>query len=180
MTSANTNIQSSPPTLFPEYTKPGGTKYVYRESEFWTSGFFPGCIYLLLQRQRRYPQAFPSAPFSGIPQTPHPLQLQYACKWWTVNLYQNASLTTTHDLSFMISPWAHLAWELDHDVKAYETLITAAKTLATRYNMKIECLRSWDTCVTKRYSFTDPSLDFLVIIVGQHLACLLTALAHYK
>lgn len=80
----------------------------------------------------------------------------------------------------MISPWAHLAWELDHDVKAYETLITAAKTLATRYNMKIECLRSWDTCVTKRYSFTDPSLDFLVIIVGQHLACLLTALAHYK
>ncbi|KAJ3939657.1 uncharacterized protein N0V96_010441 [Colletotrichum fioriniae] len=42
---------SSPPTLFPEYTEPGGTKYVYRELDFWTSGFFPGCLYLLLERR---------------------------------------------------------------------------------------------------------------------------------
>ena len=66
----------------------------------------------------------------------------------------------------MISPWARKAWELDHDPKAYETLITAAQTLALRYNEKTGCLRSWDTCVTKRYSFIDPSLDFLVIIVS--------------
>lgn len=46
--------KSSPPTLFPEYTKPGGTKYVYRELDFWTSGFFPGCLYLLLERRRRH------------------------------------------------------------------------------------------------------------------------------
>jgi hypothetical protein len=36
----------------------------------------------------------------------------------------------------MISPWARQAWELDHDPKAYETLITTAQTLATRYNPK--------------------------------------------
>ena len=171
-------IQSSPPTLFPEYTKPGGTKYVYRELDFWTSGFFPGCIYLLLERQRRHPEGFPLSPFSGFPQTPHPLQLQYACKWWTVNLHQNASLKTTHDLSFMISPWARLAWDLDQDVKAYETLITAAKTLASRYNTKTKCLRSWDTCVTNRYSFTDPSLDFLVIIVSWYPATCINVFAH--
>ena len=96
----------------------------------------------------------------------------YACKWWTENLHQNAQLTTTHDLSFMISPWARKAWELERDSRSYETLITAAQTLATRYNEKVGCLRSWDTCVTKRYSFLDPSLDFLVIIVSndQHLS----------
>ncbi|KAF3356918.1 hypothetical protein VdG1_03476 [Verticillium dahliae VDG1] len=44
----------NPPTLFPEYTKPGGTKYVYRELDFWTSGFFPGSLYLLLERQQKY------------------------------------------------------------------------------------------------------------------------------
>ena len=149
---------------------------MHREFDFWTSGFFPGCIYLLLERQRRYPGVCFPSPFSGLPEMPHPLQLQYACKWWTFNLHQNASLKTTHDLSFMISPWARLAWELDRDVKAYETLITAAKSLASRYNANTTCLRSWDTCVTNRYSFTDPSMDFLVIIVSspvvifQHIA----------
>ncbi|KFY59649.1 hypothetical protein V496_05603 [Pseudogymnoascus sp. VKM F-4515 (FW-2607)] len=156
--------KSAPPTLYPEFTKPGGTAYVYRESEFWTSGFFPGSLYLLLERQRKYPQiAFPSS-YSGPPQTPHTLQLQYACKWWTVNLHKNSRLNTTHDLSFMISPWARKAWDIENDSKAYETLITSARTLATRYGPKTKCLRSWDTCITKRYSFTDPDLDFLVII----------------
>jgi len=91
---------------------------------------------------------------------------RYACKWWTTNLHQNATLTTTHDLSFMISPWARPAWELEKDSRAYGTLITAAKTLAQRYSPKTQCLRSWDTCVTNRYSFVDPSEDFLVIIVS--------------
>jgi hypothetical protein len=105
------------------------------------------------------------------------LQLDYASKWWTVNLHQNASLKTTHDLNFMISPWARVAWELNRDVKAYETLLTAAKTLGSRYNTKTKCLRSWDTCVTKRYSFTDPSLDFLVIIVSLYAVNYMEALA---
>src|SRR6266480_203875 len=72
----------------------------------------------------------------------------------------------THDLSFMISPWARLTWELNGDRKAYQSLITAAQNLSTRFDPKIGCLRSWDTCVTKRYSFTDPERDFLVIIVS--------------
>jgi hypothetical protein len=73
----------------------------------------------------------------------------------------------------MISPWARLAWDLDQDAKAHMTLITAAKTLASRYNAKTKCLRSWDTCVTEKYSFTDPSSDFLVIIVRGSLLFLI-------
>ncbi|KAH8807805.1 glycoside hydrolase family 88 protein [Xylogone sp. PMI_703] len=154
----------SPPTQYPEYTKPGGASYVYRELDFWTSGFFPGCLYALLERQRKHPHSFPPSPYSGGPQIPHPFQLQYACKWWSINLHQNARLTTTHDLSFMISPWARLSWELDRDTKAYDTLVTAAESLARRFNAEVGCLRSWDTCVTNRYKFLDPALDFLVII----------------
>ncbi|KAH6715699.1 glycoside hydrolase family 88 protein [Leptodontidium sp. MPI-SDFR-AT-0119] len=156
--------KSTPPTLYPEYTKPGATAYVYRELDFWTSGFFPGSLYLLLERQRKYARVLSPSPYSGLSQIPHPLQLQYACEWWTHNLHQNAHLKTTHDLSFMISPWARKAWELDHDQKAYESLLTAAQTLGSRYNEKVGCLRSWDTCVTKKYSFLDPTKDFLVII----------------
>ncbi|KAF6838888.1 glucuronyl hydrolase, partial [Colletotrichum plurivorum] len=154
---------TSPPTLFPEYTKPGGTKYVYRELDFWTSGFFPGCLYLLLERKRKYPHLLRHLGWSAD-EEPHQLHLEFACKWWTENLHPNAQLKTTHDLGFMIFPWARPAWELSHDRRAYETAITAARSLYGRYDETVGSIRSWDVCVTKRYKFLDPSKDFLVII----------------
>ncbi|KAJ3545288.1 hypothetical protein NM208_g2586 [Fusarium decemcellulare] len=155
-------IKTEPPNLYPEYTKPGGTRYVYREQDFWTSGFFPGSLYLLLERERKY-----KGPMGWLGQrsnTPHLMQLEFACKWWTVNLHQNSSLSTTHDLGFMIFPWARPAWELNHDELAYNTIIRASKTLASRYVPEVGAIRSWDTCVTKKYTFTDPKKDFLMII----------------
>lgn len=95
---------------------------------------------------------------------PHPLQLEHLCKWWTVNLHQNALKRDTHDLGFMIAPWAMKAWELQRDPTAYNSLVLAAHSLASRFNATTQCLQSWDVCVTNRYSFTDPSKDFLVII----------------
>ena len=72
----------------------------------------------------------------------------------------------THDLGFMICPWARLQWDLHRDPKAFDTLMTAANTLADRFSETIGCIRSWDVCQTKIYSFTDPKKDFLVIIVS--------------
>ncbi|KAF4828838.1 Unsaturated chondroitin disaccharide hydrolase [Colletotrichum tropicale] len=153
----------APPTLFPEYTKPGGTKYVYRELDFWTSGFFPGCLYLLLERRRKHTHLLRHLGQPGG-QEPHQMHLEFACTWWTENLHPNAHLTTTHDLGFMIFPWARPAWELNHDRRAFESTITAAKSLCSRYDDTVGSIRSWDVCVTKRYKFLDPSKDFLVII----------------
>ncbi|KAK7433636.1 unsaturated glucuronyl hydrolase [Colletotrichum acutatum] len=154
---------SSPPTLFPEYTKPGGTKYVYRELDFWTSGFFPGCLYLLLERRRRHSHLLKQLGWS-VEDEPNSLHLEFACKWWTETLHPNAELKTTHDLGFMIFPWARPAWELSSDRKSFETAITAARSLYSRYDATVGSIRSWDVCVTKRYKFLDPSQDFLVII----------------
>ncbi|KAI1390411.1 glycoside hydrolase family 88 protein [Hypoxylon trugodes] len=137
----------TPPILFPEYTKPGDIGYVYRELDFWTSGFFPGCLYLLLERQRKYAHNLRRIGLSPTDHVPHELQLQ-----------------TTHDLGFMIAPWARAAWELENDVRGYDTVITAAKSLASRYSPVVGCIRSWDTCVTKRYSFQDLDKNFLVIV----------------
>ncbi|KAI0102962.1 unsaturated glucuronyl hydrolase [Nemania sp. FL0031] len=149
-----------PPFDYPEYTEPGGTEYVYRELDFWTSGFFPGSLYLLLERQRRF-RSHPSALRNA---KIHDLKLEFVCKWWTENLHQNAHLSTTHDLGFMIMPWAKLAWELNRDHRAFETLKAAAKTLHSRYSDKVGLIRSWDTCITKRYSFLDPNSKFLTVI----------------
>ncbi|KAL5084086.1 hypothetical protein Trisim1_012317 [Trichoderma cf. simile WF8] len=158
-------FKSEPPTLYPEYTKPGGTRYVFRELDFWTSGFFPGSLYLLLERERRFKRELaliqePSVSSSTL----HPMHLEFACKWWTTNLHQNSTLASTHDLGFMIFPWAKLAWTLDHDVLARDTIIRASRMLASRYVPATGAIRSWDTCTTLRYSFTDPTKDFLFII----------------
>lgn len=147
-----------PPTLYPEYTDKKDFQYIYRTLDFWTSGFFPGSLYLLLERQVR----FSSSAKSGA--KPHPLQLQHLCQWWTVNLHQNAILKNTHDLGFMIAPWAMKAWSLHQDSQAYSSLVLAAYSLASRFDARVQSLRSWDVCYTKRYSYDDPSKEFLVII----------------
>ncbi|PSN61387.1 glycoside hydrolase family 88 protein [Corynespora cassiicola Philippines] len=152
----------SPPVLFPEYTKPGGVEYVYRELDFWTSGFFPGSLHALLERRRKYRHL--TSPSFGATENVHELQLEFACKYWTENLHQNALLGTTHDLGFMIMPWAKLAYELNHDLRALQTIKTTADTLFSRFNSNMGCIRSWDKCVTKKYNFYDLDTDYMVII----------------
>ncbi|KAL5376607.1 hypothetical protein DPSP01_010400 [Paraphaeosphaeria sporulosa] len=155
--------QSSPPTLYPEYTKPGGTHYIYRKADFWTSGFFPGSLYLLLERKKKHSHVLGQAGdlWAG---NLDPLSLEYACKYWTESLHSNALLSNTHDLGFMIMPWAKVAYELNHDLRALDTIERAAQTLFSRYNSSMGCIRSWDNCVTKKYSFQDVNSEFMVII----------------
>ena len=64
----------------------------------------------------------------------------------------------------MIQPWAQLLWQLDGDRRAFATMVTAARSLASRFDERVGAIRSWDTCFTNRYHFSDPSRDFLVII----------------
>lgn len=159
------HAKSNPPTLYPEYTDERGN-YVYRTLDFWTSGFFPGSLHLLLERTVLLSQNPALSKYSGPDSEikPHRLQLEYLCRWWSANLHQNALKRDTHDLGFMIAPWAMKAWELHRDPEAFNSLVMAAHSLASRFNTKTGCLRSWDACITKRYKYTDPSLDFLVII----------------
>lgn len=137
-------------------------------------------MYLLLERLTHHPQI---ADRSGPKKTtstpwPHHLQLEHLCRWWTTNLHANALKRDTHDLGFMVAPWAMKAWELYRDPAAYNSLILAAHSLASRFNNTTKCLRSWNVCITNRYSFTDPSQDFLVIIDNMLNLDLLFWVAH--
>ncbi|KAL4869463.1 hypothetical protein BDV12DRAFT_208556 [Aspergillus spectabilis] len=165
---------ATPPVLYPEYTGKDET-YIYRNLDFWTSGFFPGSLYLLLERQLKYTSATATQPTNP---TLHPLQLKHLCEWWTANLHQNAAKRDTHDVGFMIAPWALKAWTLHRDPRAYSSLILAAHSLASRFDERVQSLRSWDVCHTKVYSFIDPSKDFLVIIDNMLNLDLLFWVAH--
>jgi hypothetical protein len=92
------------------------------------------------------------------------MQLEFACRFWTASLHDNARLQGTHDLGFMITPWARPAATHLHDAMAQSTLKQAAETLAARFSPVVGLMRSWDTCVTRRYRFVDPENEFLTII----------------
>jgi hypothetical protein len=160
--SALTRLPGLPPDAIPEYTLPGGNEYVYTAASFWTSGFFPGSIYLLYERRAKWPQVINVSDQSAL--QPDLTKLQSAARWWSQNLHAQAHLTDTHDLGFLIFPWARLGWELDGSEDCYRSMLVAAHGLAARFDPRVGCIRSWDTCFTKRYAFADPKEDFLVII----------------
>ncbi|KAL1614288.1 hypothetical protein SLS54_009855 [Diplodia seriata] len=154
--------KDEPPSSFPEYTEPGGTEYIYSDASFWTSGFFPGCLYLLRERQLKHPTRFPRH-HDGRP-TIHPTILDFASKWWASAPAQQASRTDTHDLGFMIQPWAALGLTLDGDATCRAAIVTGARSLATRFDARVGAMRSWDGCETRAYKYDDARTDFLVVI----------------
>ncbi|ODV76723.1 glycoside hydrolase family 88 protein [Suhomyces tanzawaensis NRRL Y-17324] len=144
----------NPPTEFPEHSY---GKYQYNPIDYWTSGFFPGSVWALVERSIKYPKHFPLDKLN-------PVKLQYAARWWATNLPGQATRTNTHDLGFVFCPSFIREYELFGTQESLDVLVTAANSLATRFDEKIGCMRSWDESHNKEIHFTDKKKDFLVII----------------
>ncbi|KAI5457554.1 glycoside hydrolase family 88 protein [Mariannaea sp. PMI_226] len=136
---------------FPHRTTGEKLSYVYEPPEWWTSGFFPGSIWRLYERSLKRNLSIPSQDI-----------LQAALEWQK-KLESQQYNTTTHDLGFMIMPAFYSHYKLLGSATSREIVINAAKSLSSRWNETVGCLRSWDECYTKRFRFNDPDTDFLVI-----------------
>ncbi|RGP78673.1 glucuronyl hydrolase [Fusarium longipes] len=150
-------------TKYPEYvpqTGPDTGKYVLREKLFWTCGFFPGSIYSLIERLIKFPQA--SAGESRKGQLLQ--QLLIVGRAWSDPLHEYAKRTDTHDMSFMIQPSMRVRWEVLHDFDALQSVITAARSLYSRYNSNVGAIRSWDVLSQDGVDISSMTEDFLVII----------------
>lgn len=105
-------------------------------SEWWCSGFYPGTLLYL------YGETKDAA-------------LYNEAKRMLALLEKEQHNTTTHDLGFMMYCSFGNALRLDTGNAAYrQVLINSAKSLATRFNPRVGCIKSWDA---------KPG-DFLVII----------------
>ncbi|WP_280745517.1 MULTISPECIES: glycoside hydrolase family 88 protein [unclassified Parabacteroides] len=105
-------------------------------SEWWCSGFYPGALLYLYEEtkdQTLYNEA------------KRMLQL----------LKKEQFNTTTHDLGFMMFCSFGNAYRLDPKPEYKEILINSAKSLASRFDPTVGCIRSWDS--------QDPN-EFIVII----------------
>jgi hypothetical protein len=118
-------------------------------------------MYAILERSMKYPQHLP---------IPNPLrsnfqiQLLKLCREWVIPIRAMDARTDTHDMSFIIQPALRMDWELTGNKESLKNVVTAAESLATRYDKRVGAIRSWDQAVNYRYKFTDMEKEFLVII----------------
>ncbi|SPO04654.1 related to glucuronyl hydrolase [Cephalotrichum gorgonifer] len=163
------------PFGFPETVAQRGPnygRYEYREPEFWTCGFFPGQLWALRERLIKYPQHVNVNTDGETYGTRAPLitrrelleRLATDCAVWTEPLYTMASRRDTHDLGFIIMPALQREWELTSNPRSLDTILHAARSLATRYVPSAGVIRSWDKLLKKEITVTDMENNVLIII----------------
>jgi hypothetical protein len=74
------------------------------------------------------------------------------------------SRTDTHDMGFIIQPSLRKDWELSSNEDSLHAVLTAARSLASRYVPKAGVIRSWDVLRQADICITSMTDDCLVII----------------
>lgn len=115
-------------------------KLVTANIRWWTSGFFPGSLWLLYEHTGDN-------------------ELRQYAEHFTSRLESLKDYTGTHDLGFMVFCSYGNGYRLTGN-EAYKDVINqASASLATRYNETVGCIRSWNTGRKEH-----PEEDYIVII----------------
>lgn len=115
--------QIKDPSLLVRATNPDGSWGTIKASD-WTSGFFPGLLWM-------------ASEYTKEP------EFQKWAEGWTALLEDQKNNTRDHDVGFRIFCSYGNGYRL-HGSKDYQQVIlTTAKSLATRFNPKVGCTRSW-------------------------------------
>ena len=94
-------------------------------SRDWTSGFFPGVLWMLYDQTGKE-------------------EWKTQAQQFTANLEREKTNAGTHDMGFKIYCSFGNGYRLTRDEHYKDVIIQSAKTLSTRFNKNIGCLRSWD------------------------------------
>jgi hypothetical protein len=113
-----------PVFVSPRTLTPSG-ELVMVPSRDWTSGFFPGYLWLLSEA-------------SGQP------KWQAAARTYTTRIEPEKTNATTHDMGFKVYCSVGQGYRLTQDAAYRTVLLEAARTLCTRFNPTVGALRSWD------------------------------------
>ncbi|MEQ1799233.1 MAG: glycoside hydrolase family 88 protein [Lacibacter sp.] len=117
--------QNLPTDKFPKTYFPLTGKYEFSNSAWWCSGFYPGTLLYLYE------------------QTKDNSLLNEANRILKV-LEKEKLNTSTHDLGFMMYCSFGSALLIDPKPEYKEILISSAKSLVTRFNPTVGCIKSWD------------------------------------
>ena len=118
-------MKNLPPTRFPKTYYPKTDKFETSGSDWWCSGFYPGTLLYLYE------------------QTKDQSMLTEAERIMKV-LEKEKDNKTTHDLGFMMFCSFGNAGQIAPKPEYKDILITSAKSLSTRFDPKVGCIKSWD------------------------------------
>ncbi|OAL45834.1 Six-hairpin glycosidase [Pyrenochaeta sp. DS3sAY3a] len=168
------------PAAFPEIVSQkvdSDGSYTLREADFWTCGFFPGTLYAILERLVRFPQ---SVQLPSSINTQH-LRDQFTtlCRTWSEPIRGMDGRTDTHDIGFIIMPALRADWELFGNPRSLDSIVKAARSLATRYVPSARAIRSWDLLKKKDIEILDQEDNMIVIIDSMCNLDLLFYAAHH-
>ncbi len=111
-------------TLQPRSVNADGSLNLVRPGD-WTSGFFPGCLWLQYE-------------YSGEP------YWKTEAGHFTRNVEDQKFNAGTHDMGFKMYCSAGNGYRLTGEDYYRDVLLRSAETLMTRYNPTVGCIRSWD------------------------------------
>ena len=112
-------------TRLPRSTNKDDGSLVTSGTEWWCSGFFPGSLWYLFE-------------YSGDQ------EMLFEAVRRTAPLEKEKLNTGTHDLGFMLYNSFGNGYRITGNPLYKDILITGAKSLITRYNDTVGCIRSWD------------------------------------
>ncbi len=92
----------------------------------WTSGFFPGSLWFIYEQTKEE-------------------TWKKRAREWQKALTSQKNNKETHDIGFIIYSSFGNDYRLTGNITSKNILLSAAKTLATRYDPKIQAIRSWNS-----------------------------------
>lgn len=117
------SVMKQQPALLPRTLDAEG-KLVTSKASWWTSGFFPGSLWYLYE-------------YSNDP------KVKESAMEMSNRVEGEKYTTNNHDVGFMIGCSYGNGLRLTQDEKYREIMITAAKSLSTRFRPNIGCIQSW-------------------------------------
>lgn len=119
-------MKNLPPGRFPKTYHPDKNKFETSSSDWWCSGFYSGTLLYLYEQTKD--QALYAEAERGL-------------KWLEKEKYN----TSTHDLGFMMFCSFGNANRIALKPEYKEILLTSAKSLSTRFDPTVGCIKSWDS-----------------------------------
>jgi unsaturated chondroitin disaccharide hydrolase len=137
------------PNRFPKSYYPTTGKFETSNSGWWCSGFYPGTL-LYLYKQ------------SGD------TTLRNEANRMLDVLAKEQYNKTTHDLGFMMYCSFGNAQKIEPKPAYKETLINSARSLATRFDPKIGCIKSWDSKKPEYLVIIDNMMNLELLFWATH------------
>ena len=116
--------QGDYPRLFPRSIRPDGSLFTV-SSRDWTSGFFPGSLWYMYE-------------YTGE------AYWREQAERFTELLHREPFNTDTHDVGFMVNDSYGHGYRLTGNPAYREAVVQAARSLATRFDPRVGCIRSWN------------------------------------